>query len=357
MEASARSRRTSPARRPLAGRKLRIGYVSPSFARTQIHQFIAPVLDAHDRDAVEVFLYPAKADGEDIWRTPIAVRPIGHLADDDAVQALIRADEIDVLVDCWGHSAGSRLPLFARRCAPVQVAWINFVQSTGMTAMDYVLHADTMAAPGTAELFTEQVWPIGPICIPYRPAANRPPAQPTPALRTGRITFGSFNHPVKLSDATVAAWSRILKGRPGSRLVLKYSYYDDPVLRRATQARFAAHGVAVERIEFRGWSTGADYLKEFAGIDLALDPSPAPGGTYTTCDALANGVPVLTLAGEDFYARIGVHCLLPIGLSELVADSWDDYVAAAIRLTADPSARWTPCAPGVRPGFRGVGPS
>ncbi|HWA63643.1 MAG TPA: hypothetical protein VG939_19860, partial [Caulobacteraceae bacterium] len=166
-------------RRPLAGRKLRIGYVSPAFAKTQIHQFIAPVLDAHDRDAVEVFLYPASGEGEDGWRQPITVRPIGQLSDDDAA-ALIRADEIDVLVDCWGHSAGSRLPVFARRCAPVQAAWINFVQTPGLGRMDYVLHCDSMAAPGTADLFTEEVWPIGPVCALYRPAADRPAPHPAP---------------------------------------------------------------------------------------------------------------------------------------------------------------------------------
>ena len=124
------------------------------------------------------------------------------------------------------------------------------------------------------------------------------------------MTFGSFNHPAKLSDATVRAWSRILKGRPGSRLLLKYRYFIDPVLQCVTRARFAAERVDPDRIEFQGQSEGAEYLASFDQIDLFLDPSPCPGGT-TTCDALATGVPVLTLAGADFYSRIGIHCLLP----------------------------------------------
>jgi predicted O-linked N-acetylglucosamine transferase (SPINDLY family) len=322
---------------PLAGRKLRIGYVSPSFSGSQVRQFITPVLEAHDPGAVQVVLYPAVADTETgHWPEHIAVRAIGQLSDSDAAQ-LIRDDEIDVLVDCWGHTAGSRLGLFARRAAPVQVGWINFLQTTGLKRMDYVLHADSMAAPGTAELFTEAVWSMGPIIAPFRPPANRPDPTPTPALRTGQITFASFNHPVKLTDPTVRAWSRILVASPKSRLLLKYRYFVDPVLRRVTIARFRAEGVEPERIAFQGHSEGADYLAAFGEVDLALDPSPGPGGT-TTLDALAMGVPVLTLAGADFYARIGIQAVEGAGLPELVAADWDAYVERAVALTADPSA-------------------
>jgi predicted O-linked N-acetylglucosamine transferase (SPINDLY family) len=317
-----------------AGRRVRVGYVSPAFGALQVRQFITPVLENHDPAAVDVFLYPATGEHEGGWPGHINVRPIGEL-NDAAAAALIRSDGIDVLVDCWGHSAGSRLPVFARRAAPVQVAWINFVQTTGLKRMDYVLHADGMDLPGTAALFTERVHSMGPIMIPCRPHADRPPPSPGPALATGSVTFGSFNHPAKLSDATVVAWSRILTASPGSRLVLKYRYFVDPVLQRVTRARFLAEGVDPSRVEFRGHSTGDEYLASFAEIDLALDPSPCPGGT-TTCDALANGVPVLTLAGDDFYARIGVPCLAGTGLPELVVTSWDAYVAMAVELAADP---------------------
>ncbi|MBS0409505.1 MAG: hypothetical protein JSR86_06280 [Proteobacteria bacterium] len=327
-------------RRPLAGRKLRVGYVSPSFARTQIHQFIAPVLEAHDRDAVELFLYPAKADGEAIWPQPTTIRPIGDLGDEAAAN-LIAADEIDVLVDCWGHSAGSRLSLFARRCAPVQAGWINFIQTTGLPQMDYVLHADSPGqAPGGAaaleEPFSEAVWPIGPVFNVFRPAEGRLPPVPSPALTTGQMTFGSFNHPCKLTDATVAAWAAILKAVPSARLVLKYGYYADPVLRRATQARFAGHGVSPDRIQFRGHSTGEDYYKAFHEIDLALDPWPSPGST-TTLEALSNGVPVLSLAGPGHTAGVvyASSILRAAGLDALNCADPDAYVRAAADLARD----------------------
>lgn len=314
-------------------RALRIGYIGPSFTRNQVAQFLLPVLDAHDPAAVEVFLYCADPAGEGPLPKGAKVRAIGGVADAE-VATRIRGDKIDILVDVWGHTSGSRLPVFAHRPAPVQIAWINFVQTTGLDCMDYVLHADSMEYPGDERYFTEQIWRIGPVVTPSRPAADRPDPVPTPALKTGHVTFGSFNNPAKLSEPTVKAWAAILKARPGDRLVLKYSYFIDPVLQRVTRARFAAYGADPDQLEFRGHTTGADYWREFRDIDLALDPSPCPGGT-TSCDALANGVPVLTLKGDDFYARIGLPVVLPCGLDELVATGWDDYVARALALTSD----------------------
>lgn len=319
-----------------SNRRLRIGYVGPSFSRNQVAQFLLPVLEAHDPAAVEVFLYCADPSGEIGLPDHCKMRAIGTMSDADVVKQ-VRADEIDVLIDVWGHTAGSRLSVFGHRPAPVQVAWINFVQTTGLDSMDYVLHADSMTVECTAQYFTEEVWPIGEIMVPYRPAPDRPETAPTPALTNGYVTFGSFNNPAKISEPTVAAWARILSARPASRLVLKYRYYVDPVLQRVTQARFAAYGVAPEQLEFRGHSAGGEYLASFADIDLALDPSPSPGGT-TTCDALANSVPVLTLKGDDFFSRIGLPALLPCGLTELIAEDWDDYVDRALNLTADVQA-------------------
>lgn len=313
------------------GRRLRVGYVAPTFVGNQLRQFILPVLENHDRKVVDVYLYAQDAEAE--AAAPAAKRrTIGNLADADAAK-LIRSDGIDVLVDLWGHTSGSRLQVFALKPAPVQAAWINYVQSTGLAAMDYVIHADGTKAPDDDAMFVEQIWRIGPIAAPFRPHQRLDPT-PTPALANGYVTFGSFNHPARLNDQTVAGWARILAGRPGSRLRLKYKFFVDPVLQAATRARFAAHGVEPGRIEFQGHTSGDDYLAAFGGIDVALDPSPCPGGT-TSSDAVSNGVPLITMRGPDFYSRIGTLRLEPLGLHALVAESWDDYVARAVALTAD----------------------
>lgn len=314
-------------------RPLRVGYLGPTFTRNQVRQFLLPVLEAHDPAAVDLHLYCADPETEAALPATAKLRKIGGLGNEQ-VAAMVRDDRIDILIDIWGHTAGSRLPVFALRPAPVQIAWINFLQSTGLTSMDYVFHCDGMAIPGTEAFFTEEIWSLGELMSPSRPADDRPDPVPTPALKNGYVTFGSFNNPAKLSEMTVAAWSLILRARPQNKLVLKYAYFEDPVLQRVTRARFAAYGARPEQLEFRGETKGQDYLLEFGDIDLALDPSPAIGGT-TTHDAMGNGVPVLSQMGDNYYARSAACTVLPLGIPELVAGSWDEYVARALELTED----------------------
>lgn len=319
--------------RPRKGRRLRVGYVAPTFSKSQSRQFIGPMLDCHDRGAVEVFLYPNQSEPA-VWAQPVTVRPLGGLNDEQACAA-IRADRIDVLIDIWGHTAGNRLTMFSHRCAPVQASWINYQQTTGMPAMDYVLCADSVVSPAMAGQFTEQVVHVGPASAPFRAdVATRTPA---PILTTGVCSFGAFINPAKLSDQTVAAWSRILRGAPAARLLLKYGYFDDPVLQAVTRTRFLAHGVGGDRILFEGHTTGEAYEAAFARVDLALDPSPCPGGT-TTLEAMSRGVPVLTLDGADYYAKVGLQIALCAGLPEMIAADWDDYVSKAVALAADAAA-------------------
>jgi len=323
------------ANKRLNGRRLRVGYVAPNFAGSQLRQFIAPILESHDPAAVEVVLYPTDAASETGWPAWIEVHPIGQLSDADAA-ALIRRDRIDVLNDCWGHTGGSRLGVFAYKPAPVQAAWINFFQTTGLPQMDYVFHAASDDPPDTVGLFSEQIWPLGPVFTPFRPAAGRLPPAPTPARATDLVTFGSFNHPAKLSPEALSTWGDLLRNKPDSRLFLKYRYFVDPVLQRATQSRFAARGVAPERLVFAGHSTGEDYFKAFQDVDLMLDSWPAPGST-TTLEALSNGVPVLAMVGEapntgGFYART---ILQAVGLGDLATTSPEAFVGRALELTAD----------------------
>jgi protein O-GlcNAc transferase len=314
-------------------RTLRIGYVGPTFGSGQVRQFMAPLLDHHDRQRFEVFIYPNQPETT-AWAGNVTVRPLGGLSDAAACDA-IRGDGIDVLIDIWGHTAGNRMTMFAHRCAPVQATWLNYQQTTGLGAMDYMLCADSVTSADMAVQCVEAVAHVGVTSAPFRTDVRR--RTPAPALANGFCTFGAFINPAKLTDATVAGWSRLLGRVPGSRLLLKYGYYEDPVLRAVTATRFAVHGIGADRIVFEGHSTGEAYEAAFGQVDLALDPSPCPGGT-TSLEALSRGVPVLTLRGEDYYARLGVQIVEGVGMSDLVAASWDDYVARAVALSGDPAA-------------------
>ena len=317
------------------GRPLRIGYVAPRFTTSQLRQFMAPLFDHHDSTAVQVFVYPEASEVMDGFACPVIVHPIGAMSD-QAASECIRGDRIDVLIDCWGHNAGSRTSVFALRPAPVQVSWLNYQHTTGIEAFDYVLQTDYADCPEMEARFVERIWRMGDACGAFRPDTG-PLTSPAPCLKSGRATFGAFVHPSRLSQRTVALWASILRGAPGSRLVLKYSYFVDPVLQMATRVRFLAHGVDPGRIECRGRTEGSAYHAEFADIDLALDPTPYVGGT-TSMEALSRGVPVLTLAGETYYSRLGASVVAPAGLADMVVTSEAAYVGAAIRLAADPQA-------------------
>ncbi|MGZ6038926.1 MAG: O-linked N-acetylglucosamine transferase, SPINDLY family protein [Phenylobacterium sp.] len=315
--------------RPLEGRRLRIGYVAPATSN-QLRQFLLPVLENHDRASIHVTLYVNHAPRDEL---PVdEVRVLGAMTDEDAAR-LVRKDRIDVLVDLWGHTAGTRLGVFALKPAPVQASWMNYVQTTGLAAIDYLLHPDCFNVPGAQDHCVEKLWHIGPVMSPFRPD-ERPPISPAPALANGYVTFASYSHPVRLNDQTVDAWARILVAVPTARLQLRYCYWADEVLQNVTLMRFAARGVSPDRIEFEGQVPQPEYYQSYSQIDLALDPAPCPGGT-TSMDAVANGVPVLTKAGADYYSRNGVAVLEPLGLTELITESWDDYVARAVELAGD----------------------
>lgn len=313
----------------LAERKLRIGYVCPS-VDGQLRQFLMPVLENHDRATTHVVMYTNTPPKTDLPCDELRV--LGQASDED-VAKVVAHDQIDVLIDLWGHTAGGRLGVFGLKPAPVQVSWMNYVQTTGLKAIDYLLHPDCFDVPGAQEQCAETIRYIGPVISPFRPDP-RPDVTPAPALANGFVTFASYNHPIRLNDETVAAWARILKAVPDSRLLLRYRFFGDEVLQNVTLMRFAAHGVAPHRIQFAGAVAQPQYYESYAEVDLALDPAPCNGGT-TSMDAVANGVPVITMKGADYYAQTGVQVLEPLGLTDLITADWDAYVAKAVELASD----------------------
>lgn len=322
---------------PGAGRRLRLGYVSGDFRDHPLVQYIEPALVHHDRREFEIFCY-AELDRPD--EVTLRLQSLGGEwrfisgMTDDALAAQIRADGIDILVDLSGHTAGHRLQVFARKPAPVQVTWIGYPATTGLAAIDYFLADPWMVPEGGERYFAEQVWRLPRCRAAYRPrASNRPVAQ-APALTLGRVTFGCFNNPTKISRAVIRLWSRILRAVPSSRLILKYAEFESPAVQRRFRSWFAEEGVEPTRVEFRGRSRGEEYLAAFDEIDIALDPFPYNGGT-STFDALWMGVPVIALAGEIPAARLGLMILECAGLAELAAADPDGYVSLAVGLASD----------------------
>jgi predicted O-linked N-acetylglucosamine transferase (SPINDLY family) len=171
----------------------------------------------------------------------------------------------------------------------------------------------------------------------FHPHPQAPAVVDAPAQRNGFVTFGSFNKLSKLSPQLIDTWAQLLRQTPGTRLLLKWSSLADESTRQRFVSTFGERGVAPERIELAGATPAmADHLAAYGRVDLALDTFPYNGAT-TTCDALWMGVPVVTLAGDTHAGRIGVSLLNAIGLSELVAQTPQEYVRIATELARDPA--------------------
>jgi len=318
--------------------KLRIGYVSPDFRQHSVSYFIEALLAAHDPKAVEIFCYSDVTCPDGVTArlssTAHTWRDIHGQSDAD-VLALIRADQIDVLVDLAGHTKGNRLGVFAARGARVQLTAIGYPATTGVPAMDYRL-CDAVTQPHEAdELFSERPMRLASGMHCYRPQSSAPTIGPLPARASGQITFGSFNKLAKISPATIALWSGALNAVPGSRLVLKTKPLAEAVTRARLLAQFASYGIAAQQIDLRAWVPGdIGHLDLYNTVDIALDTFPY-NGTTTTCEALWMGVPVLTLMGEGHAARVGASLLKQVELDEWIAATQGQFIEQAARLSAD----------------------
>ena len=321
---------------PFQARRLKIGYVSSDFRAHAVAVFMQPLLTHHDRQRFEIYaLYNFTADDDVTAHIRTLVEhfvPVAGMTDVELAE-WIRAQGIDILVDLNGHTAHNRLPLFLRKPAPIQVTWLGYLATTGLPTMDYRLTDARADSPGRTEsLHTETLWrlPDGLWC--YQPHRFAPAVAPLPALRTGRLTFASFNNPAKVSVTILGVWARILQAVSDARLLLIRS----ALAARTTELErfFAGRGVDPRRVEFLERRSTADYLALYDRVDVALDTWPCAGGT-TTCDALWMGVPTVTLAGDRSFSRSGASVLASVGLPDLIAETADDYVDRATAVAED----------------------
>ena len=327
--------RPRPALQLLMNRPLRLGYVSADLCQHTVGLFVKDVLKAHDPARVQVFAYSAGPVTDWVTneiRAACAFRDVTGL-DDAALAAQIRADGIDVLVDLSGHTGGSRLTVFAQRPAPVLVSWLGYFATTGLEYLDAVLLDKWHAPPGTEAQFAEPIIRL-PQRLCYTPVPFAPAVSPAPTFTKGHIIFGSFNNTAKYNPTVFDLWARILGEVPNSRLILKWRTFNDEAFRQQVTDAFVTRGIAAERIELRGPSFHADLLKEFADLDIALDPFPFTGG-LTSCEALWMGVPVVTCPQSRVVSRQTHAFLHQIGLPELSARDADDYVCIAVELAND----------------------
>jgi len=317
-------------------RRLVVGYVSSDFRGHSAALGFMPLFHHRDRRNFEIIgysSYPTADETTEQCRSLTDRWIDAWELSDDRLADRIQADQVDILVDLSGHSAGNRLAVFARKPAPIQVSAIGHVTGTGMPVMDYLLADATVIPAEVRSLFAEKIYDL-PCAITIAPPPDIPPS-PLPMIRNGYVTFGVFNRIDKISDLALALWSRLMQALPTSRLVIKHAAIDDPLLRDGLIARCMAHGIAEDRLRCLGGSVRREHLAMFAEIDISLDPFPQNGGT-STWESLQMGVPVVAKLGKSAASRIGGAIVRAIGLDDWVADDEEGYVAIATRHATQP---------------------
>ncbi len=321
------------------GRKLRIGWVSSDLRAHPVGAFIGPFISHLDRTNVENYVYDnwPTADYVTFMIRPHAtswqsVRGIG----DNALAELIRADEIDILVDLNGHTAGHRLGVFARKPAPIQVEWLGYPGTSGMSAMDYVL------VPNDERLLKGDWCSEKPWALPnaYGVRSGMPEVavrEGLPADENGYFTFACMNRYSKVSAAALDLWAGLLQRTGDSRLLLIGRGGKDERTLADLRARFSSKGVDPERLIILPSLPVNEYFATYNRVDLCLDPFPFNGGT-TGFDSIWMGVPFVTLKGDALHARAGSNILQYVQLEELITLDKQAYVDKAVALAGDLSA-------------------
>jgi len=317
-------------------RRLRVGYVSGDFNFHPVAFFTIPLFERHDRSACEIFCYWTGNTVDDFTRQVQAHADVWRDAasmPDAGLAETINRDGIDILVDLSGHSGFFRLAVFAQQPAPVQVTWLGYLSTTGMTRIQYRLCDRHTDPPGMTDRFhTETLVRLPNSQWCYRPVVSIDSSEAPPLKRNGFITFGSFSNVLKLSPTSRRLWTEILTRLPDSRIV--FAGVPQGPIRDGLIRDFERAGIAAGRIATFPRVGSADYFRSFNDVDVALDTTPYSGGT-TTCDALWMGVPVITVPGTRSISRSTASILATLGLSDWIAASPEDYIRLAVGCAED----------------------
>lgn len=319
-------------------RRLRVGYVSPDLRHHSVASFLRPLLTEHDHEAVEIICYSDVRSPDtmtDVLRKCAdRWRPIAGLADEEVAQRILD-DQVDILVDLAGHTANNRLKLFARKPAPVQVSYLGYQNTTGLSTVDYRLTDEHLDPPGLTEAYSsERLIRLPRTFACYHPVEGCPDVSPGPAVNGTSVTFGSFNRLGKTSPQMLGLWGRIVGSDPKWRLMIMAPGLQEPELQEHFRRMFAAQGGDARQLDLRPPKEFMEYMASHADVDILLDTLPFNGHT-TTCHGLWMGVPLVTLAGDRYASRMGLSVLTNLRLGDLVATTPQQYVQLAVQLAGD----------------------
>jgi predicted O-linked N-acetylglucosamine transferase (SPINDLY family) len=314
-----------------------VGYLSPDLRQHSVAYFLEGVLENHDRRLFEIHAFDASPYAADRVSDRLRAHVefwhgVGNRSDEE-VAGYVRETQIDILVDLAGHTANNRLLVFARRPAPVQVAWFGYVNTTGLTTIDYRLIDAWLAPVGCSdEFYTEKLFRI-PNATIFRPGSDIPVGT-LPAERNGFVTFASLNQWAKVTEAAKNVWAEILRATPHSRLVVIARGGDNEQIRNLILADFQRRAISSDRVDVVGFLPLDPFLKLLNTIDIAFDSFPY-GGLTTTFHAAWMGVPTIALESHAEIGRSSPEVLRILGLSEFIAEDVAGYVRVGQSMAKD----------------------
>ncbi len=317
-----------------ANRRPRVGFVSPDLRTHAIAFFFEPVLAGLVERGMECHLYMTRplldSTSDRLRRMAHGWRDLSGM-DPDSAARVIHDDGIDILVDLAGHTAYSGLPIFVRKPAPIQVSWLGYPATTGLSRMDYRI-IGYPATEADVALSSEKLLTVVPA---FQPPPSSPDVSPPPMLAGGPVVFASLNKSSKLSRGVYDTWAALLRQVPCSRLLLVTPGAEAASVQDEWRRRVAAWGIDPARLDLRPTCPLDRFLELYAEIDIALDPFPYGGGT-TSLLTVWMGVPLIALRGDSEQGQTGATLLDGLGAGELVADDEADYVRRAAALAGDP---------------------
>jgi protein O-GlcNAc transferase len=316
-------------------RPLRIGYVSPHFNEHVLAHFLVPLFASHDKRNYEITCY-----SDCSWQDAITKREQAEVSgwrevaglSDEQLAETIRKDRIDICVDLAMHMQGSRLLMFARKPAPLQISWLAYPGTTGLTTIDYRLTDPYLDPPGEHDQdYSEKSFRLADTFWCYDALMPDMEVNSLPALQRGRVTFGCLSNFCKVNEGVLVLWAQVLHRVSNSGMLLMAP---EGRARQWVRDVFQHQGVDSERIEFVSRQPRAEYIKLYHRVDIMLDTLPYNGHT-TSLDAFWMGIPVVTVMGKTVVGRAGASQLRNLELTELVAHSTDQFVEIAAQLATD----------------------
>ena len=322
--------------------RLRIGYLSYNFGNHPIGHLLSVFFEAHGHERTELFLYGLQQSSKDVSGYGPRIRATAdHFRDcrnktDQELAAIIRADNLHVLIDLDGYLHGGRPEVLSMRPARVQIHWLQSLAGMPAPFIDYTI-VDKVIVPEN-----ERNQGNGPLirladAFQCGEKFDLPPTLPSRASQslpeTGFV-YCAFGNWLKIDEEVFTCWMEILKGVPDSILWLSNGPTSESITRLRQLAQ--EHGVDPTRLVLAPRTDAKrPHIDRHRLAGLFLDTFTFSAATTTT-DALSAGLPVLTRRGATAQGRLSESLIRATGPTDLIVATREDYVATAIRLAHDP---------------------